>query len=76
MTASGLVRNLVVQVTETWLFKRQPHKMFKHFLTIRRQIADDCLSAFDQFVGSALKGLVALLIVCTTFSPRKPACRS
>ena len=32
-------------------FKRQPHKMVKHTRTIRRQIADKLLSAFDHFVG-------------------------
>ena len=34
----------------------QPHKMFRHTETIRRQIADK-LSVFDDFVGLALKGL-------------------
>ena len=45
-------------------FKRQPQKMAKHTQTIRRHFADkmfelptNCLSAFDHFVGLALKGL-------------------
>ena len=33
------------------------HKMAKHTQTIRRQIADDCLSVFGHFVNLALKGL-------------------
>ena len=36
---------------------RQPHKLFKHTQTIRRQIVDDCLSVIDRFVGLSLKGL-------------------
>ena len=31
--------------------------MVKHTQTIRRQIADECLSVFDHFVKLALKGL-------------------
>ena len=38
-------------------FKRQPHKMVKRIQTIRRQELTNCLSAFDDFVGLALKGL-------------------
>ena len=33
------------------------HKMVKHPQTIPRLLATDCLSAFDHFVGLALKGL-------------------
>ena len=38
-------------------FKCQSHKMVKHTQTIRRQEPTKCLSAFDHFVGLALKGL-------------------
>ena len=31
--------------------------MVKHTQTIRREIADDCLSVFDHFVGLAFKRL-------------------
>ena len=31
--------------------------MIKHTQTIRRQIADECLSVLDHLVGLALKGL-------------------
>ena len=37
-------------------FKRQPSKTVKHTQTIRRQNANECLSAFDHFVGLTLKG--------------------
>ena len=32
--------------------------MVKHAQTIRQQVADKLLSAFDHFVGLALKGLI------------------
>ena len=38
-------------------FKRQPHKMVKRIQTIRRQELTNCLSAFNNFVRLALKGL-------------------
>ena len=37
--------------------------MVKHTQTIRRQIADNCLSVFDHFVKLALKGLTIFLEV-------------
>ena len=37
--------------------------MIKHTQTIRGQIADNCLSVFDHFVGFALKGLRTILEV-------------
>ena len=38
-------------------FKRQIHKLIKHTQTICRQIADNCLSVLDHFVGLVLKRL-------------------
>ena len=43
-----------------YLYKRQPHKIFKHTQAIRRQ-HPNCLSVFDHFVGLALKGLTTYL---------------
>ena len=39
-------------------FKRQSHKMTKNTQPIRWQQPTICLSAFDEFLGLALKGLV------------------
>ena len=38
-------------------YKHQPHKIIKYTQTIRRQQPTNCLTAFDRFVGLALKGL-------------------
>ena len=38
-------------------FKGHPPKMVKHTQTIRRLLPTNCLSAFDHFVGLALKRL-------------------
>ena len=40
-------------------FKQQLHEMVKHTQTIRRLWPTNCLSVFDHFMGSALKGLRA-----------------
>ena len=37
--------------------KCQPNKMVKQTQTIRQLLPTNCLSVFDHFVGSALKGL-------------------
>ena len=41
----------------SWPFRRQFHKMDKHTQTIRRLLPTNCVSVFDHFMGSALKGL-------------------
>ena len=47
---------LLLDFYQSGSFKRQPHKMVKHFQTIRRLLPTNCLGVFDHFMELAFKG--------------------
>ena len=58
---SGILRSVYSFFERQNFFRfnpqRRPHKMLKHTQSICRLLPTNCLSVFDDFVGSALKGL-------------------
>ena len=54
---------LSARVSVNWPFKGQPHKIVKQTQTIRQQIATNCLSVSDHFMGLALNGLRSILTI-------------